>query len=68
MDISKMALCDKINQNQYSQKYKSAGERRIAKFLEQKNIAFTYEKPLAIIDQGHTNSSIQIFRYMSSTQ
>lgn len=52
--LIKMALCNKINQNQYSQKYKSAGERRIAQFLEQSNIAFTYEKPLAVIDQGHT--------------
>ena len=49
-----MALCNKINQNQYSQQYKSAGERRIAKFLDEKDIAFTYEKPLAVIDQGHT--------------
>ena len=49
-----MTLCDKINQNQYSKKYKSAGERRIAKFLEQKKIAFTYEKPLAVENDGKT--------------
>ena len=49
-----MNLYNKFNQNQYSQKYKSAGERRIANFLEEKNIAFTYEKPLAVIDKGQT--------------
>ena len=49
-----MALYDILTQNEHSPKYKSAGERRIAKFLEQENIAFTYEKPLAVIDQGHT--------------
>ena len=49
-----MAFCNKINQNQYSQKYKSAGERRIANFLEAKKIAFTYEKPLAVEDDGKT--------------
>jgi len=49
-----MALCEKFNQNQFPKKYKSAGERRIAKFLEANSIAFTYEKPLAVVDCGKT--------------
>jgi len=49
-----MNLYNKINQNQNSPQYKSAGERRIAEFLEQKSIAFTYEKPLAVEDAGKT--------------
>jgi len=34
--------------------YKSAGERRIAEFLNQNHLRFTYEKPLAVIDEGLT--------------
>ena len=41
-------------QNVTSQRYKSDGEKRIANFLKKKNISFTYEKPLAVIDKGHT--------------
>jgi hypothetical protein len=34
--------------------YRSEGERRIAQFLESSQIAFEYEKPLAILDGGKT--------------
>jgi len=49
-----MTFCDKIRQRQYSnsERYKSAGERRIAEFLTRRNIAFTYEKPLAVVNEG----------------
>lgn len=34
--------------------YKSEGERRIASFLDQLEIPFEYEKPVAVVDQGKT--------------
>ena len=47
-----MTLCGKIIKNADMQEYKSAGERRIAEFLTRKDIAFTYEKPLAVVNEG----------------
>ena len=51
-----MALCKKVvhSQRPYYEKYKSAGERRIADFLDKNHLQFSYEKPLAVIDNGHT--------------
>ena len=49
-----MELSNKLIRNEPSQKYKSAGERRIAEFLNQNDIRFSYEKPLAVIEQGLT--------------
>jgi hypothetical protein len=37
-----------------SNAYKSEGERRIAGFLEAVGVAFEYEKPLAVVDEGKT--------------
>ena len=52
--MSKMTLYEKIRQEQHYNNYKSDGERRIADFLNKKNIPFTYEKPLAVVDDRKT--------------
>jgi hypothetical protein len=35
-------------------RYKSRGEGTIASYLEQQDIDFTYEKPIAVVDSGKT--------------
>lgn len=42
--------------------YKSKGEEQIAEFLENQNIVFQYEYPLAIVDQGQVRIWYPDFR------
>jgi len=42
--------------------YKSRGERRIADFLESRDMAFQYEYPLAVRNQGHVKIWYPDFR------
>ena len=42
--------------------FKSRGEREIAEFLSQQNIAYQYEYPLAVIDQDKTKIWYPDFR------
>jgi len=44
--------------------YRSRGEEQIARFLERNGIAYQYEYPLAVIDQGKTRIYYPDFRLL----
>ena len=50
-----------VNFEKYSS-FKSKGEREIAEFLEEQNIAYQYEYPLAIVDRGKVRVNYPDFR------
>lgn len=43
-----------VNQYRLWNNYKSHGERKIAEYLEGRKFDFSYEKPIAVLDNGKT--------------
>ena len=41
-------------QDAFQNSYKSGGEKKIARYLTSQHIDFTYERPVAVLDQGKT--------------